>query len=67
MNSLLHIDRPVVLVSIYFLRNIFSSSFTLRFPMCSIIILAYFSVPVLCYVTAVLTLVLICIKTERKP
>jgi general stress protein CsbA len=60
MNSLVYIDLPIALVPIYFLRNIF----TIRFPTCTIIIHAYFSLGVLCYVTAVLTVVLI--KTEHK-
>lgn len=53
-------------VSIYFLWDIFSPPFTIRFPMCTIIILADFSLAVLCYVAAVLTLALISIKTGQK-
>ena len=64
MNSLVYIDLPVALVSIYFLRDIFSPSFAIRFPTCTIIIHAYFSLAVLRHVTAVITLVLI--KTEHK-
>ena len=64
MNSLVYIDLPIALVSIYFLRNIFSPSFTIRFPTCTIIIHAYFSLAVLRCATEILTLVLI--KTEHK-
>ena len=51
MNSLVYIDLPIALLSIYFLRNIFSPSFTTRFPMFTIIIHAYFSLAMLRYVT----------------
>ena len=63
MNSLVYIDLPIVLVPVYFLGNIFSPSFTIRFPTCTIIIRAYFSLGVLRHVTAILTVVLI--KTEH--
>ena len=50
MNSLVHIDLSIALVSIYFIRNIFSPSFiTIRFPTYSVIIQAYFSHAVLRY------------------
>ena len=64
MYLLVHIGLHIALVSIYYLRNIFSPSFTIRFPMCAIIIRAYFSLAVLRYVTAILNLVLF--KTEHK-
>jgi hypothetical protein len=57
MNSPVYIDLPIALVSIYFLRNIFSLSFTIRFPTCAIIICACISLAVLRYVTAILSLV----------